>query len=379
MAQSNPQGTDRWYADFNRRVNPVIDGIDIPLLVILLLVLALAGYGVIAGASYWDTAVSWFDHVPLPPLWVWYVALFGSIIAMFAGPLFSPSWRGPTIPRDASQEDPDRYWTTATRGWRSFIAISTPTDWLIMGAALSTVVLVMCSNYDDGEWTMLWMRIRLLPYTSDTREIFHTTSSIFGWILGIVGGIVTATLCLGGFESWWNTPSHRAAIKQRVVTGAKVGAAIGAYQELRKSPEERRTAAGTMRGAATGAAIGVAANEAEALFPVLFAFGLAAGVGYLCYLVGYYAIGAPVGAVVFVVVMAWKVAVAAWMLFVTFMLSLLALTVLRMCWRTPIEVARCIIDASRPFPRSRTRWTGTEDWVLVEKAPAGAWTSIWQQ
>lgn len=380
MAQPNPQGTDRWYADFNRRVNPVIDGIDIPLLVILLLVLVLAGYGTMAGASYWIAATSWiFLHAALPPPWVGYTVLFGFAIAMIFGPFCSPPARpGPTIPRDAAQEDPDTYWMTATRGWRSFIAVSTPPDWLIAGAMLCTAVLVICSNYDDGKWTMLWMRVRLLLYTSDTREIFHTSSSIAGWILGIIGATITGAVCMGGLEHRWNDPSHRAALKQRVVTGAKVGAAIGAYRELRKPPEERRTAAGTMAGAATGAAVGVVANEAEAFVPALFAFGLSAGVGYLCYLVGYYAIGAPVGAVVFMAAMAWKAVVATWMLFTVFMLSLLAFAVLRMLWRTPFEVARRAIGVRRPFPRSRTRWTGMEDWVLVEKTPSGAWTSVWQ-
>lgn len=382
MAQPNPQGTGRWYFDLNRRANPFIDNVDFVFLVILLFVaLALVGYGAITGAPYWTGGVLWVDRhillvVPLPPKWVFQIVSIGLLIAMMVGPFRAPPYRpGPTTPRNASQEDSDAYRSTATLTWRSYVAASTPPDWLIAGALLCTAAMVICSNYDDGMWTMLGMKLHVPPYASDTREIFDTTSAIFGWILGIIGATVTGAICMGGLEGWWSDAAHRAAHKRRVATGAAVGAAIGAYQELRKPVEERRTAAGTISGAVVG---GVVTHEVEAVIPALFAFALAAGVGYLCYLVGYYAIGAPIGAIVFMAVMAWKAVVALWMLFVALMLSLFALMMLRGLWRVPIEATRRLIGFHRPFPRSRTRWTGAEDWVLVEKTASGSWTSVWQ-
>lgn len=390
MIPSEPQQPSLWFMDYNRKGrNPFIDDVDVAFL-LTICVLAVMGFyaaqpieGNLAGQI--ARFVKWIDAMlsSIPTI----IGFVLSGLACIGLRVFWSTASHQETPvetregmfRSVSPSDWRRYRATAT-GMRSLVSTFAPPDWLFIAGSLLTVLMVICSRYSHGEWEMLGVPINL-------RGIFNTVGPVAGYVGGALSGLIVCATVLNMLYGGRSVSTWTRADRRHIVAGAAMGGAIGALLESQKPKSERHYAPAVVTGAATGGAV-VAGWK---LLPDFLAFAVAVGLGCLAGVLGFFAVGLTIGAIVVAYIVVLEI-------LCTFVVFTAMLWTLRIVWRVGMQILRggaIVIKARRlgwrttvervgerwseindPPLRSWTRLLIGADWVLVSRE-TGRWKQVW--
>lgn len=238
---------------------------------------------------------------------------------------------------------------TALWSHRPFTAIMAIPNWLFIVAPIVGALAFLG-----------YLSVGYNRWVEPLQNIIEGTRIVAGVIVAAILVVVAIVIIVSVSENDTRTSEEKQKVhRERLISGAVIGGAIGAWNESRNPPAERNYVAGAAGGAVAGAAT---VALVEALLPILLVVGLVAGAGYAGALLGYHVLGWPIAYIIVALVVAVQVILTC--LGVGLLLNFVRALLRGFCLFSLLIFTKSL---DKPLSISRTDWVGLKDWVRLVK------------